>query len=219
MKAAENNVATKISHNSEEYFEVEHCHDPGCYSRPIVYDVPMEQIQSLIELSSSCSQRIRYDCFLSPLEEDGVNFGYWIDTNGDNQYYWTGSNYGKHVCSCYYSEEGCIEQSTLNNTCHCDAKVPKEMADDGVITNSTALPVKELRFGGLSFAAQTGFHTLGKLSCSGKKSDDEANDKPVSCSALKKHGYFKSGYYNVQDGQYSKLVYCDMATLSLQSLL
>ena len=60
------NVATKVSHNSEDNIKVGHCEDPGCYSREIIYNAPMEQIQSLIELSKSCSQEIRYDCFWHP---------------------------------------------------------------------------------------------------------------------------------------------------------
>ena len=59
---------TQISHNSEDIIEVTHCPDPGCYSRPIVYDSSMEQIKTLIELSETCNQCIRYDCYLSPLD-------------------------------------------------------------------------------------------------------------------------------------------------------
>ena len=88
--AEENIVSTRISHNSEEKLEVEHCHDPGCYFRHVFYDAPMEQIQALIELSESCQQEIKYDCFLAPLEENDVEFGYWLDRHGDTQIYWTG---------------------------------------------------------------------------------------------------------------------------------
>ena len=206
----ENVVATMISHDSEEKIEVDHCSDPGCYSRKITYDVPIEQIQSLIDLSETCNQPIRYDCFLSPLQEEGVNLAFWLDRNEDVQYYWTGSHHGEHVCTCHYSEEGCYSEETFNNTCNCDANIPSEIFDEGIITNSSALPITELRFGGLGFDAQSGFHTLGKLSCSGKKSEEP---KAISCSSLKQQGYFKSGFYNVkEDGQYSKLVYCDMTT-------
>ena len=72
------------------------------------------------------------------------------------------------------------------------------------------MPITELRFGGLQYDAQSGFHTLGKLSCSGKKSPDP---KPSSCSALKKQGIFQNAYYNVKsDEDFSKLVYCNMST-------
>ena len=80
--------------------------------------------------------------------------------------------------------------------------------DDGIITNSTALPVTELKFGGLSLESQFAFHTLGKLSCSGKKA---VEPKATSCSSLKLDCIFKNGYYNIKEvGQHSKLVFCDM---------
>ena len=81
------------------------------------------------------------------------------------------------------------------------------MFDEGKIINASALPIMELRFGGLSYEGQQGFHTLGKLICKGKADFQEA----VSCSALKRDGQFKSGYYNIKgDGEYAKLVHCDM---------
>ena len=208
---SEGSVSTIISHDSEETIEVGHCTDPGCYSRQITYDAPIEQIHSLIELSNTCNQQIKYDCFLSPLQIEGIDFGFWRDKNGDDQIYWTDSHFGEHVCSCHYSEEGCFDQETLGNTCNCDSNKPSELSDVGIITNSSALPIMELRFGGLEFDAQSAFHTLGNLSCSGKKTNEP---KPVSCSSLKRMGYFKSGFYNVkEDGQFSKLVYCDMTSL------
>ena len=208
---SEGSVSTIISHDSEVKIEVGHCTDPGCYSRQITYDAPKEQIQSLIELSNTCNQQIKYDCFLSPLQIEGIDFGFWRDKNGDDQIYWTDSHFGEHVCSCHYSEEGCFDQETLGNTCNCDSNKPSELSDVGIITNSSALPIMELRFGGLEFDAQSAFHTLGNLSCSGKKTNEP---KPVSCSSLKRMGYFKSGFYNVkEDGQFSKLVYCDMTSL------
>ena len=207
---SEGSVSTIISHDSEVKIEVGHCTDPGCYSRQITYDAPMEQIQSLIELSNTCSQEITYNCFLSPLQDEGVNYGFWKDKNGEDQIYWTDSHFGEHVCSCHYTEEGCLDEETLGNTCNCDSNKPSELSDVGIITNSSALPIMELRFGGLEFDAQSAFHTLGKLSCHGKRTNEP---KPASCSSLKRNGYFKSGFFNVkEDGQFFKLVYCDMAS-------
>ena len=97
--------------------------------------------------------------------------GYWVDRNGQNQIYWSGENYGDHVCSCHFSEEGCVEEETLSNTCNCDSNNPIPLFDEGYITNSSALPITELKFGGLNYESQSGFHTLGKLSCGGKVGD------------------------------------------------
>ena len=42
----------------------------------------MDQIQSLIQLSESCSQSLDFGCFLAPLQEEGVNLGFWADRDG-----------------------------------------------------------------------------------------------------------------------------------------
>ena len=75
----------------------------------------MAQIQSLIQLSESCQQEIIYECFLSALQDQGTNFGYWLDKNGNKQIYWTGQNYGNHICSCYLTPNGCLNQDTLGS--------------------------------------------------------------------------------------------------------
>lgn len=162
---------TQISHDSEDNIEVTHCPDPGCYSRPIIYNSSMEQIKTLIELSESCKQLIRYDCYVSALEDEGIDFGYWVDRNGQSQIYFTGENYGNHVCSCHFSEEGCTSGDILDTKCNCDSKITKFLYDEGYITNSSALPITELKFGGMTAEGQTAFHTLGKLSCGGKVCD------------------------------------------------
>ena len=175
---------TKIPHDSENRIEVTHCKEPGCYSRPIVYDSSMEQMKNLIELSESCNQFIRYDCYLSPLKDDGVNLASWVDQNGQDQIYWSGSNYGNHVCSCHFSEEGCILDDVLNTTCNCDSKSPAVLFDLGYITNSSALPITELKFGGMDYEPQLAFHTLGKLSCRGKVGDIFLLQTFLSCSSF-----------------------------------
>ena len=130
--------------------------------------------------------------------------------SGEAQIYWTGAHFGEHVCNCHYNEDGCFMEDTLHNTCNCDSKEPSDFSDIGIIMNATALPIMELRFGGLTFEAQTASHTLGKLECYGKKSYEA---KPESCSDLKKMGIFTSGFYNIkQSNENSKLVFCDMTT-------
>ena len=79
-----------------------------------------------------------------------------------------GSNYGFHVCDCHYESEGCVEEETKSNRCNCDANLPIPLRDTGVITNSTALPVQKLFFGGLNFDLQSASFILGRLKCYGK---------------------------------------------------
>ena len=78
-----------------------------------------------------------------------------------------GSNFDFHVCDCYYELEGCINEETKDNRCNCDANLPVPWMDTGIITNSTALPVQKLYFGGLNYDLQSASFLLGRLKCYG----------------------------------------------------
>ena len=80
-----------------------------------------------------------------------------------------GSNYGVHVCDCHYEDDGCIQEENRHNTCNCDANLPEQFTDTGTITNTSALPVARLFFGGLSYEMQEGAFKLGRLKCYGEK--------------------------------------------------
>ena len=103
-------------HDTEDLTDVEHCHDPGvtlvsagqfvyhllpgCYQKNISYingltqeGVSMYQIVSLIELAAYCEQEIRYDCTLAPLTDEGVNYAFWKDRQGEPNVYYTGRFY------------------------------------------------------------------------------------------------------------------------------
>ena len=80
-----------------------------------------------------------------------------------------GSNYGFHVCDCHYETEGCIEEETRYNTCNCDANLPITQTDTGIITNTSALPVVKLFFGGMNYELQYATFKLGRLKCHGTK--------------------------------------------------
>ena len=104
-----------FSEDGRAITEVEKCELPGCYKHDIVYTAPEDQIQALIQLSENCQQTVRYDCLMAPLMDDGINFGFWNDQQGDPQYYWEGSHSGEHLCSCFYQPEGCL-QHNIHNT-------------------------------------------------------------------------------------------------------
>ena len=44
-------------------------------------------------------------------------------------------------------------------------------------------------------------------------------DVGTSCSALKQSGYFKSGYYNIEEDNSKKVVFCDMTSDSYEDVL
>ena len=92
---------TEIRHDKEFEIKVEKCDSgPGCAKYEINYSANMAQIQSLIQLSETCSQSIRFGCFLAPLKFEGVSFGWWLDKNSDPRYYFSGDHPDDHICSC-----------------------------------------------------------------------------------------------------------------------
>jgi len=207
--------ATEVMHDTEKLTNVEHCHDPGCYQKNITYingltqeGVSMYQIVSLIELAAYCEQEIQYDCTLAPLTAEDVDYAFWEDRQGETNVYYTGSNFGTHVCDCHYEADGCIEEETKHNTCNCDANLPIPSTDTGTITNMTALPVMKLFFGGLNYELQSAAYQLGRLKCYGDKDVEIA----TSCAALKKKGLMTSGYYNIRSEgeERPRVVFCDM---------
>jgi contactin associated protein 1 len=50
---------TIIGHDTEASTNVGHCTDPGCYTKPIVYQASLKQITALTQLSSDCRQSIK----------------------------------------------------------------------------------------------------------------------------------------------------------------
>ncbi|CAG0889760.1 unnamed protein product [Darwinula stevensoni] len=198
-------VSTIVLHDAMENTEIDHCPDPGCYSRGIAYHASMKQMQALIEQSESCEQKIRYDCFSTALTTSNTDYAWWVDRHEEPQYYWAGAHAGEHVCSCGLTEN-CIDPTL---PCNCDAEAPEWESDEGAITNGTALPITELRFGGLQFDGQKANHTLGGLICQGKAASP---DNPAeSCSSLRKAGHTHAGYYliSTKEGRLD-VVFCRM---------
>ncbi|CAG0885455.1 unnamed protein product [Darwinula stevensoni] len=184
-------VATIVLHDSMGNTAIDRCADPGCYNHSIKYGSPMKQMVALIQHSKSCEQYIRYDCFSSALTTGVIHYAWWVDRHDEPQYYWDGSKAGEHKCNCGLSGN-CTD---TNFPCNCDAKPPHWESDSGAITNATALPITELRFGGLQFEGQKANYTLGGLTCRGKI---PPQDNPAqSCSTLRQAGNAHSGYYLV----------------------
>ena len=81
-------------------------------------------------------------------------------------YYWDGSQPpSEHTCACG------LNMSCVNDVykCNCDSSAPEWLSDVGTLTNMSALPVEELRFGGLIFGSQQASFVLGPMSCTGRK--------------------------------------------------
>lgn len=201
---------TFIPHDSESRTSVGHCFDPGCYSRQVNYNATVRQMRALIELSQTCDQFIRYDCYSAVLEFDDIEYSWWNDRNGEPHYYWTGSDDTIHTCSCGI-QGNCADPNLL---CNCDSVAPAALFDEGYIQNKEQLPISRLNFGRTSAAYSSGEHTLGRLRCTGNYQLSPGK-RPGSCADLWKAGHTLSGIYLVQpEGGFSVLtVYCDMSKL------
>ena len=200
--------STEILHDYDgKTVEIDHCTEPHvCFRLDLTYPTKMEQMVSLIDLSENCTQSIRFNCFLAPLEVNGEAIGTWVNRNNGNETYFTGANTGTHICECGVTES--CSDSEHQNTCNCDAaELPIEQFDSGILTDMSALPVIGFNYGDLlQFPDQYASIEIGRLKCNGKKPllPEEIND---SCKNLKLNGEFRSRNYALNDGS---LAFCDM---------
>jgi hypothetical protein len=152
---------TVIGHDSESRTFVKGYESRGSYKRSIKYDLPMEQIDAIVERSKNCEQLIKYEClgsgFWFPTPDS-----WWVSRQGSPMNYWGGAavNSGKCACGMTYSCAG-------KNTCNCDKNDHTWRQDSGYLTDKSTLPVTELRFGDTGGTREQGYHTLGKLRCWG----------------------------------------------------
>ncbi len=72
---------------------------------------------------------IQYECYSAPLQFDGVEYSWWNDRNGNEQYYWHGSDNSTHMCLCGIANM-CADP---NKNCNCDADVPINLVDEGML--------------------------------------------------------------------------------------
>ena len=78
--------------------------------------------------------------------------------------YWGGATPGSGKCACGMNKT-CYDST---KPCNCNANIPDVMLEDsGLLTDKTALPVSQLRFGDTGGTGEQGWHTLGKLYCYG----------------------------------------------------
>ena len=76
--------------------------------------------------------------------------------------YWGGASPYSSMCACGMTNS-CADSK---KRCNCDKNDAKWREDSGLLTVKTKLPVKQLRFGDVR-TEEEGYHTLGKLKCSG----------------------------------------------------
>jgi len=162
----ENPVTTEISHDTETETLVSGFDPALSYSKDVTYSVPWMQIHAVIDASLNCKQFIQYKCRGSVLLYSGIGsqYGAWVARDGEIMNYWGGSN-RRGYCACGVTGT-CLGNS--NHKCNCDVNDNKKItSDEGYLTDKTKLPVIRLLFGDANGGSEQGWHTLGKLQCSG----------------------------------------------------
>jgi len=197
---------TQVMHDHEFVVDIPHCEDDYCYRLNISYSAPIEQITTLIELSETCDQEIKFSCFLSALYDTDTPIGAWINRNGDPEIYFDGANHGTHMCQC--SLDDSCSDSSHGAVCNCDANfIPEMQADEGRITDVAALPITGFVYGDLVYESQIAQIEIGRLKCRGQK-QMEPKEITENCSNLKRGGVDQSGNYVMSDGN---VAFCDMS--------
>jgi hypothetical protein len=65
--SADGRVLTVVSHRNEGTTPVDGFQEPGSFVQDVMYDADMDQIEALINRSTTCQQRLRYECKQSRL--------------------------------------------------------------------------------------------------------------------------------------------------------
>ena len=155
---------TVISHDSEGRTHVNGFESPGSYSRDVVYrGADLSQLASLTAVSDHCQQFIKYECHGSVLLYNGSPHGWWVSSDKRKMTYWGGASPGSGKCACGMTNSCAVR----SYGCNCDKNDNVWRQDSGLLTDKSALPVTQLRFGDTGRSRQQGYHTLGKLRCYG----------------------------------------------------
>ncbi|XP_055924933.1 uncharacterized protein LOC129956919 isoform X2 [Argiope bruennichi] len=158
-------VWTVLHHDLETLTYVRGYESAGAYERNMTYGNATEaHLMALIDSSFSCQQYIKWSC-------KGAMFGFWyppdlrswwVGRHWKDQYYWGGAETDSWSCGCH---PYCYP-TKRNSTCNCDdnPKV-KWLHDEGLLLDTSRLPVLGLRFGDTGESNEAGEHLLGPLKC------------------------------------------------------
>ena len=155
---------TVISHDSESRTHVgpNGCSTAGCYRKDVTYSgVTSAQLAALTRVSQNCEQFIKYECNPRTIFLEG-GYAWWVSHDGTKKDYWGGATGYNKMCAC-----GVTNSCSSGNKCNCPTN--SGWSDDsGLLTDKSALPVKQIRLGDLNGPNEEGYHTSGKLKCYGQ---------------------------------------------------
>lgn len=126
-------VATVLQHSNQQTTSVDGFQEPGSFQQDIHYDADEDQIEALINRSSTCRQHIQYACrnsrlFNSPTEENNYHpFSWWVSRHNRRMDYWGGALPGSRKCQCGILGS-CVDPTKW---CNCDAGYNSWAVDAG----------------------------------------------------------------------------------------
>ena len=143
----------------------------GFYYHPIEYSIDLMSIRALIAKSKHCRQHLRYNCINSLLFDSTHEFALetgrgarWVSREGQTMDYWAGATPGSKKCACGLTRT-CVRHDLA---CNCDAWDGIWHTDEGYITDSSTLPVIDVKFSVRGTSKSSNF-SLGPLECFGNK--------------------------------------------------
>ena len=163
----------QIGHDSEELaLATENCDTEQCFNTRINYDINIEQVQQVINQSTSCSQKIYFHCNQAPIQVEGQIMIHWLDVHGQiqNFFHGDGSNGAQPVCSCGFYGACAKNVLGFSTECNCNALLHKWVYDVGEITSKNLLPIMGFSYGPLHSGFAQAKFSVGKLICNSQSS-------------------------------------------------
>ncbi|KAL8625610.1 hypothetical protein ACOMHN_043885 [Nucella lapillus] len=160
-------AVTIIGHDSEVRKRVQGWEGAQEYYQPIIYNISIEHVVSIVDQSASCKQFISWECkaalIHNPNNNNRVTTGWWNRTSGLADYF-GGAQPGSNACACGMTGN-C---SRIDDLCNCDANDDTWRSDEGFLTFKEDLPVTAFVAGDTGHPEKEfGYHTIGLLMCHG----------------------------------------------------
>lgn len=135
------------------------------FIRSIRYFPSFKFAKAVAMQSQYCRQYIEYSCINSKLLNNGKPiYGRWVSARNKHEKYWGGAKPDSLKCACGM-KGNCVDK---NKGCNCDAGRSTLEKDFGYLTDTHALPVKEVLLGDVNpnRGSQANV-SVGDLYCSG----------------------------------------------------
>ncbi|PIK52225.1 hypothetical protein BSL78_10887 [Apostichopus japonicus] len=190
---------------------------PGTYEVDIVYggNASAAEVNVMARTQYKCTQYIRYKCKMTKIwdSKDDTHYTWWEASDGSQMDNWGAVDTGNTGCLC--GQYGtCRGGSSLR--CHCDEEYNGFLMDGGLLLDKSFLPINKLAVGDHGSGREEAYYEMGVLTCYG--GDGVSFPVPTSCKDASDMGYTTTGYYVIDNDDFSGplgllLVYCDFDAL------